>query len=167
MHRLPGGDAVLQNKSKTVWTYVISIAAALAVGGASAIVNAGRMENQSIIRPPLSPPSWLFPIVWSLLFLLMGISAARVWRSGAPERSDALFLYCTQLVVNFLWTVFFFRFEAFLLSFFWLVFLILLVVLMLVRFEKCAVGAGKLQIPYVVWLLFAAYLNFAVWLLNC
>lgn len=157
----------MQNKSKTIWTYVVSIAAALAVGGASAFVNAGRMENQSIIRPPLSPPAWLFPIVWSALFILMGVSAARVWRSGSPERSDALFLYCTQLVVNFLWTVFFFRFEAFLLSFFWLVFLILLVVLMLVRFEKCAAGAGKLQIPYVVWLLFAAYLNFAVWLLNC
>lgn len=167
MHRLWTGDENLNEKTKKIRAYAISIAGALAVGGAAALVNAGRMENESLIQPPLSPPAWLFPIVWSILFLLMGVSAARVWLSGAPERSDALFLYCTQLVVNFLWTVFFFRFGALLLSFFWLIFLILLVVLMLVRFEKCAPGAGKLQIPYTLWLLFAAYLNFAVCILNC
>ncbi len=148
-------------------TYILWIALALAVGGASALVNAGRMEDPTLIRPPLSPPSWLFPVVWGILFLLMGVSAARVFLSGSPDRTDALFLYCTQLVVNFLWTVFFFRFGALLLSFFWLIFLIFLVILMLVSFEKCAPGAGKLQIPYTVWLIFAAYLNFAVWLLNC
>ena len=114
-------------KTKRTWTYILWIAISLAVGGASALVNAGRMEDPTLIRPALSPPAWLFPIVWGVLFLLMGISTARVQLGGAPDRADALFLFCTQLVVNFLWTVFFFRFGALLLSFFWLIFLIFLV----------------------------------------
>ena len=147
-------------------TYVIAIGIPLAVGGLSAWVNAGEFENAALVRPPLSPPSWVFFVVWTLLYVLMGISAARVYFSGAPERSDALFLWATQLVVNFLWTVFYFRFEALLLGFFWLIFLIALVLLMISRFEHVSPGAGKLQLPYLVWLLFAAYLNFATWFLN-
>ena len=96
----------------------------------------------------------------------MGISAARVYLSEHAGKSDALFLYATQLVVNFLWTVFYFSFGALALSFVWLVFLIALVLLMIVRFERAAPGAGKLQIPYLIWLCFAAYLNFATWMLN-
>ena len=156
----------MKPKTKKILTYVISIAAALAVGGISALVNAGKMNDPTLIQPPLSPPAWLFPIVWSILFTLMGISAARVWMSTCSERSDALFIYAVQLVVNFLWTVFYFTFQALLLSFLWLVFLLLLVVLMIVRFERCSPGAGKLQIPYALWLAFAGYLNLATWLLN-
>ena len=146
--------------------YIISIAIALAIGGLSAIVNAGKMEKPELLQPPLSPPVWLFPVVWTILFTLMGISAARVYLSDCSEKNDALFIYGTQLVVNFLWTVFYFSFTALALSFFWLLFLIVLVLLMMVRFERCADGAGKLQIPYLIWLCFAAYLNLATWLLN-
>lgn len=146
--------------------YVISIVIALAVGGASALINAGKMAKPELVQPPLSPPTWLFPIVWTILFTLMGISAARVYLSDHRGKSDALFIYGTQLVVNFLWTIFYFSFSALALSFFWLLFLIALVVLMIVRFERCAPGAGKLQIPYLIWLCFAAYLNFASWMLN-
>ncbi len=146
--------------------YIISIAIALAIGGLSAIVNSGKMEKPELLQPPLSPPVWLFPIVWTVLFTLMGISAARVYLSDNRGKNDALFIYGTQLVVNFLWTVFYFSFTALALSFFWLLFLIVLVLLMIVRFERCAVGAGKLQIPYLIWLCFAAYLNLATWLLN-
>lgn len=147
--------------------YALSIVLALAVGGISAAVNAGKMDTSgTLIQPLLSPPAWLFPIVWSILFILMGVSAARVWLSQCSGRSDALFIYCVQLVVNFLWTVFYFSFGALLLSFFWLIFLILLVILTAVRFERCVPGAGKLQIPYLLWLTFAAYLNLATWLLN-
>lgn len=157
----------MKQKHVKIAAYAISIAIALAVGGISAAVNAGKMDTSGIMaQPPLSPPAWLFPIVWSILFALMGISAARVWLSQCSGKSDALFIYCVQLVVNFLWTVFYFSFGALLLSFFWLIFLILLVVLMAVRFERCVPGAGKLQIPYLVWLGFAAYLNLATWLLN-
>ena len=124
------------------------------------------MTDIAPVQPPLSPPAWLFPIVWTILFALMGISAARVYMSCCPGRSDALFVYTVQLIVNFLWTVFYFSFHAFLLSFLWLLFLLLLVLLMDVRFERCSSGAGKLQIPYTLWLCFAAYLNLATWLLN-
>ena len=147
-------------------SYIISILAALAVGGLSAAVNAGKMSDPTLLQPPLSPPAWLFPIVWTFLFTLMGISAARVYESVCEGKNDALFIYGTQLIVNFLWTVFYFSFGALAISFFWLLFLIVLVLLMTVRFERCAAGAGKLQIPYLIWLCFAAYLNFAVWMLN-
>ncbi len=124
------------------------------------------MDLSSYVQPILSPPAWLFPVVWTILFTLMGISSARVSLSACANRSDALFLFAIQLLVNFLWTVFFFSFKAFMLSFFWIIFLLLLVILTAVRFERCAAGAGKLQIPYIAWLLFATYLNLGVWLLN-
>ena len=156
----------MNERKKKTWTYVVSVAIALAVGGLSALINAGKMTDPELLQPPLSPPAWLFPVVWTILFTLMGISAARVYLSEHAGKSDALFLYATQLVVNFLWTVFYFSFGALALSFVWLVFLIALVLLMIVRFERAAPGAGKLQIPYLIWLCFAAYLNFATWMLN-
>jgi len=154
-----------QNQKKTL-TYVGSIAIALAVGGISALVNAGKIVKPELLQPPLSPPACLFPVVWTILFTLMGISAARVYLSDCAGKGDALFIYGVQLAVNFLWTVFYFSFTALALSFFWLLFLIVLVLLMLVRFERCEAGAGKLQLPYLLWLCFAAYLNLATWLLN-
>ena len=156
----------MQAKTKKALTYLIAIAIPLAVGGVSALVNAGKLDGAGLVNPPLSPPTWLFPIVWTILFFLMGISAARVYRSECAGRNDALFLWGVQLAVVFLWTVFYFSFRALALSFFWLIFLILLVGLMAVRFSRCAAGAGKLQIPYLIWLCFAAYLNLASWLLN-
>ena len=156
----------MNDRKKTILAYAVSIGISLAVGAVSALINAGKMTNPNLAQPPLSPPAWLFPVVWTVLFTLMGISAARVWLSDCAGKSDALFIYGTQLVVNFLWTVFYFSFSALLLSFFWLLFLIALVILTAVRFERCAPGAGKLQIPYILWLCFAAYLNFATWLLN-
>lgn len=156
----------MKSRSEQFWTYAVNIAIALAVGGLSAWVNMSKIGDSSLAQPPLSPPAWLFPIVWTILFTLMGISAARVYASDCAGKGDALFLYCIQLLVNFLWAVFFFTFQEFALSFFWLVFLILLVIMMALRFERCDVGSGKLQIPYLLWLLFAAYLNFAIWMMN-
>ena len=89
-----------------------------------------------------------------------------VWKSDAPERSDALTVYGTQLAVNFLWSIFYFNFNARLLAFFWLIFLLLLVILMTAKFAKISATAAKLQIPYILWLLFAGYLNLATYLLN-
>lgn len=148
-------------------SYVLSIAIALAVGGLSSLITSGKMaEYNELARPPLAPPEWVFPVAWTLLFILMGVSAAMIWRSGSAERGDALFLYGVQLVVNFLWTVFYFGFDARLLAFFWLVFLLLLVILMIVRFTRISPAAAKLQIPYAVWLVFAGYLNLGTYLLN-
>ena len=147
--------------------YVISIAIALAVGGLSAYLTKDKMQEYAALnQPPLAPPGWLFPVVWTILFVLMGISAAMVWKSDAPERSDALTVYGTQLAVNFLWSIFYFNFNARLLAFFWLIFLLLLVILMTAKFGKISPTAAKLQIPYILWLLFAGYLNLATYLLN-
>ena len=151
---------------RTIWAYGIFIGIALGLGVLSAVLNAGQFETPELVRPPLSPPAWLFPVVWTLLFTLMGVSAARVWLSDSPAVSDALCVWATQLVVNFLWTVFYFRFRALLLSFFWLLFLLALVWLMTVRFRRIDRRAGNLQIPYLIWLGFAGYLNFATWMLN-
>jgi len=153
-------------QKKNFLTYLISVAIPLGIGGISAWINAGKMDSVAPITPPLSPPAWVFPIVWSILFLLMGISAAKVYQSRCSGKGDALFIYGVQLAVNLLWTVFYFTFQALLLSFFWLLFLIALVLLMIVRFERCTPGAGKLNIPYLTWLCFAAYLNLATWIVN-
>lgn len=157
----------MKNMWKKISPYAVSIAIAMAVGGLSAALTNGKMEEYArLVQPPLAPPGWVFPIVWTALFILMGISAAIVWKTDSPERSDALFIYGTQLVVNFLWTIFYFNFNARLLAFCWLIFLLLLVLLMASRFSKISPAAAKLQIPYIVWLVFAGYLNLATYILN-
>ena len=157
----------MKNTWKKIAPYVISIAIALGVGALSAYLTKDKMQEYAALnQPPLAPPGWLFPVVWTVLFVLMGIAAALVWKSDAPTRSDALVIYGTQLVVNFLWSIFYFNFNARLLAFFWLIFLLLLVILMTSKFAKISPTAAKLQIPYILWLLFAGYLNLATYLLN-
>ncbi len=147
--------------------YSISILIALAVGALSAFLTRDSMERFSApVQPPLSPPGWLFPVVWSVLFVLMGISAAIVFLSDSPYRNKALQVYALQLVVNFFWSIIFFNLEARLFAFFWLLLLLALVIWMFFLFRKISPLAAYLQIPYILWLLFAAYLNVGVYLLN-
>ncbi len=152
---------------KKLRPYVLSIAIALAVGGASALVTNNSMElYKTLMLPPLAPPGWLFPVVWTVLFILMGISAALVWRADTPDRGTALTVYAAQLVVNFFWPVIFFVFEKRLFAFIWLIALLILVIIMISLFKKSSRAAAYLQIPYVLWLLFAGYLNLASYILN-
>ena len=124
-------------------------------------------QYETLESPPLAPPGWLFPVVWTILYALMGISAARVWLSPPSRaRNLGLNLFITQLVVNFFWSPIFFNLEAFGLAFFWLVLLWGLVLWMILAFRKVDPLAAKLQIPYLIWLSFAAYLNLGVWYLN-
>lgn len=118
-----------------------------------------------LLKPPLSPPGWLFPVVWTILFLLMGYAAYRVKRSGKPA-GDALEVYYLQLFFNFLWSIFFFNLDAYLLAFLWLAALWVLVFLTLRRFLRMDRIAGLLLIPYLLWVTFAGYLNFFIWVLN-
>ena len=144
-----------------------AIALPLAVGGLSALLTRHGMElYEQLPKPALSPPGWLFPIVWSILYILMGYSAYRIGRTNAPGRDDALFAYGAQLFVNFWWSIFFFAWELWFVSFFWLLLLLALTVLMVRRFGGIDQTAAKLNIPYIVWLVFAAYLNLSVALLN-
>lgn len=141
----------------------------LMVGAFSAFLSGGGMEAFALLnKPPLAPPAWLFPVAWTILYTLMGISSYLVLTSGAgkEEIQDALKIYALQLVVNFLWPTFFFNFQWYLFSFFWLVLLWMLVLLMIWKFKDISGVAAYLNIPYILWLIFAGYLNFSIWLLN-
>lgn len=123
--------------------------------------------NATVNKPPLTPPSWVFPIVWTILFALMGISAARVSLAPASKwRSWGLNVFTAQLIVNFFWPLFFFNAQAFGFAFFWLILLWVLVFVTIWLFWKVDRLAAWLMLPYLVWLTFAAYLNGMVWLMN-
>ena len=152
---------------KKVNAYIIAIGVSLAVGILSALLSMNGMERfASLKQPPLSPPGWLFPVVWSILYVLMGISAARIYLANDKDSSQALWIFAFQLIVNALWSPIFFSLELRLVAFVWLLVLLALVILMTVRFKRIDKLAGDLQLPYVVWLLFAGYLNLGVFLLN-
>lgn len=149
--------------------YIISAGIALAVGGLSALLsmNGMNMYTDNLIKPPLSPPAWLFPVAWTILYVLMGIGAARIWLlPESQERSRGLNLYVIQLVVNFFWSLIFFNAQAYGFAVFWLFLLWVLVFLMILQWRKIDPVAAWMQIPYLIWLTFAAYLSIGVWILN-
>ncbi len=148
--------------------YVISIAIALAVGGLSAVFTSGNMNMYDTLnRPPLSPPMWLFPVVWSILFILMGVSSAMVYvKKDETDVSGALKVYALQLIVNFFWSIIFFNMRAYLFAVVWLALLWILILIMIISFRKIKPLAGYLQIPYLVWVSFALYLTIMIYLLN-
>ena len=123
---------------------------------------------KTLEKPPLSPPDWVFSVVWIILYALMGISAYLVYRSDSePVRvKSALRIYWLQLLVNFSWSIVFFRFQAFWAAFVVLIILLILVITMLVKFAKIRPEAALVNVPYLLWLLFAAYLNVTTALLN-
>ena len=158
------GDAM---KKKKAGTYAGFILLSLAVGGAASfIAQKGMPAYDQMAKPWFAPPDLLFPIIWTLLYILMGIGMARVWLTKSPVRKGALTVFLVQLAMNFLWTVWFFGLQKYLLAFLWLVALVFAVAEMCRRFSLAEKLAGRLQLPYVVWTIFAAALNLAVWLLN-
>ena len=147
-------------------TLVICIAIPLIVGGLSALLTKNGMETFKYAnKPPLTPPDWLFPVVWSLLFILIGIASYLVFTSQQSSQT-ALTVYGLQLVFNFFWSIFFFNCHWYLFSFFWLVALWFLIILTIKQFRQSSRLAGYLMIPYLLWVSFAGYLNFGVYLLN-
>lgn len=147
--------------------YILSVGFALAVGGLSGLISGGSMDQYDyLVKPPLSPPGWLFPIVWTILYILMGIAAAEVLKSRSETKGNALALYAFQLAVNFFWPIIYFVLGLRLIAFFWLLLLIVLVYAMLKRFCAISRFAGWLILPYFLWLLFAAYLNLGSYILN-
>ena len=119
-----------------------------------------------IVSPSLSPPAVVFPIVWTVLYALMGISLYLIWNSSDRHKNTAIILFFVQLFLNFIWSPIFFNNQWFLVSFIVLVFLWVATLLMIITFYNISKFAGLLQIPYLIWLTFAAYLNFAIYLLN-
>ena len=147
--------------------YLISIAIPLAVGGVSAFFTMNGMPYYDMQKKPFfAPPNVVFPVVWTILYILMGISAAWIWNSKDPQKMQALKTYALQLAVNFLWSFIFFGLHQYFLAFLWLLFLIFLVAKMNKEFAQIDIKAAKLQIPYLFWCCFAAILNLGVWWLN-
>ena len=150
--------------------YIIGCAIPLAVGGLSSFLTMGNMDiYKELNQPALAPPSWAFPVAWTILYVLMGISSTMIYLTeGVPgeKRSDALFTYAVQLAFNFFWSIFFFNLRAFLFSFFWLMCMWVLIIIMIVKFYRINKTAAYLQIPYLLWTTFAAYLNFMIYVLN-
>ena len=145
---------------------ILCIVIPLAVGGVSALLTRGGMESfEALNKPALSPPGWLFPVVWTLLYILMGAASYLVLTSGKPNKA-ALTVYGIQLVFNFFWPVIFFNLEAYLFAFIWLVMLWILIFLTMFLFYRISEPAGYFIIPYFLWVTFAGYLNFSIYLLN-
>jgi len=155
---------------KKLKPYVISVITALLVGGISALLTSGSMDIYDTVQtPPLSPPAIIFPIVWTILFTLMGIGSAIVYVKGKEEDIDissALGIYLLQLAVNFFWSIIFFNMRAFLFAFIWILLLWILIIVMIKRFYEISPLAAYLQIPYLLWVTFAAYLILAIYILN-
>lgn len=151
---------------KLLITFII---VALAFGGIGALLGGNMNTFQEINKPSFSPPAILFPIVWSILYILMGISSYLICVNNTDFEKfkyKALSVYLIQLIINSLWTLFFFRLEWFLFAFIWLILLLIFVIIMFIKFYKISPLAGILQIPYVLWLIFAGILNYAIYTLN-
>lgn len=148
---------------------ILCLIAPLAVGGLSAWLSDNGMRTFSEINtPPLSPPGWLFPIVWTVLYFLMGLASWLVLTSGQPQErvGKAMRVYVLQLMVNFFWSLIFFGQGRYLFAFLWLVLLWVLIIVTMVRFYGIQKTAGELLVPYFLWVTFAGYLNVTIWLLN-
>ena len=145
--------------------YVKSILIPVGVGLIIGAITSSSIEYNTLIKPVLAPPGILFPIVWTILYILMGVSYG-ILKSKSLVDSEINFCYYLQLFVNAMWSIIFFTFEWRLFAFIWLLILVLLIIAMIVKFYNKDKVAGLLQIPYLLWALFASYLNWSIYLLN-
>lgn len=152
---------------KIQWkTLILSLFLPLAIGSLASLLTKNSMETFNLLnKPVLAPPGWLFPIVWTILYLLMG-SASFLIISSEQKKESTLAFYGLQLLFNFLWSVIFFNLEYYLFAFIWLVSLWLLILKTIILFFQIAKTAGYLMLPYLLWVTFAGYLNFTIFLLN-
>lgn len=145
--------------------YAKSILIPVIVGALVGFIISGSIDYNSLQKPFLAPPSILFPIIWSILYVLMGVSYG-ILDSNSLVDSEINSIYYLQLLVNALWPIFFFVLKWRLFAFLWILLLLALVVVMIIRFYRKNKVAGLLQLPYLLWTTFATYLNLGVYLLN-
>ena len=148
---------------------LLCIAIPLSVGALAALLTAGSMEAyKNLMQPPYSPPGWVFPVVWTILYILMGWASYRIWVAevSREKKRSGLILYGVQLIFNFFWSLLFFRWELRLTAFFWLLILWLLIYVTIRLFYRVEDLAGDLLLPYLLWTTYAAYLNMGTFLLN-
>ena len=150
--------------------YIIAIAIPIGVGLLSTLFTKDNMNiYEELIVPNIAPPALVFPIVWTVLYTLMGVSSAMVYNRRITDTADvrsALTTYAVSLVINFGWSIIFFNANAFLLSFLWLILLLYFVIKTILEYKKIEPLAAYLQIPYALWVIFAGYLNIASYFLN-
>ena len=155
---------------KVVWKpYAFWIIITELIGGIAALLirNDTELYRTAVEKPPLAPPGFIFPIVWTILYAVMAIGMARITIRATPnEKKMCTGIYLAQLTFNFFWSILFFKARLFDVAFFWLLALWALILWMIVRFSRTDQPAGLMQIPYLAWVAFAGYLNLGVWLLN-
>ncbi len=146
---------------------ILNLIFPLAVGGLSSLLTRKDMDiYQKIVKPPFAPPGWIFPVAWTILYLLMGYGHGLIRRGAPSQQKTATGFYLGQLGLNFLWPLLFFKGQLWFISLLVLLSLWAVVLLMVKAFAACSKKAAALQIPYVLWLTFAAYLNWMVAILN-
>ena len=150
---------------KTFKKYFISILIPVVVCAAVGLIISKFIDYDSLVKPFLSPPAFLFPIIWTILYILMGISYG-ILKNNSLTNSSIDFIYYSQLIINALWSIFFFVLKWRLFSFIWIIILTIFIIVMIIQFFKKNKLAGGLQIPYLIWTIFASYLNLGTYLLN-
>ena len=150
---------------KDLITYVKAILVPVILGAIVGFITSGSMDFDMLIQPSFAPPAILFPIVWTILYVLMGVSYG-ILKTKNLTNDRINKLYYSQLIVNLLWPIIFFTFKWRLFAYFWILVLIVLVVLMIKEFYEKNKTAGLLQIPYLIWIVFASFLNLSIYLLN-
>lgn len=157
--------AMPEKKPFSAYALAFFVISTLLFGLLSALIG-GSGGYEQLVAPPLAPPRILFPIVWTILYIAMGVAAYFVWQTDDADRIPAIRLYYVQLAVNALWSLFFFRLDWRLFAFFWILLLIGLIVATWQQFRRLSTVAGWLLVPYLLWCVFAAYLNLGYYLLN-
>ena len=147
------------------WILAKNIILPIALGGLVGLIISQFMDYNTLQKPPLSPPGFIFGIVWSILYLLMGIAYGMLVYKGKSD-AEVSKIYWTQLIVNLLWPILFFVFKLRLFSSIWIIILLILVINMVIKFYKKDKIIGYSQIPYLLWIMFATYLNIGVYILN-
>ena len=146
---------------------IVFVFISLATGLVAGLISSGAMADYAAMtKPPFAPPGYIFPIIWTVLYILMGIGAGLVWCAHSPFRETGICLYALQLAVNFLWPIIFFVEGWYFAAFLWLLLLLALVIAMTYTFYRAKPLAAYLQAPYIVWLVFAGILNLWIALTN-
>lgn len=148
---------------------ILSLLIPLAVGGVSALLTMQNMAAYSgMNKPPLSPPAWVFPVAWTILYIMMGLASYFIFVADAdPQvKRTVMIAYAVQLAMNFMWSIVFFNLSMYLAAFIWLVIMWVIVIFCAVKAKGIDRNATYLLVPYILWLTFAAYLNMGVYVLN-
>ena len=157
------------NGEKSIIALIVSILLAEGIGFLSGFLSmTSSSDYANFNKPAFSPPGFLFPVVWTILFFLMAVAAYRIWMKGksGEDVSKALVLYGVQLLLNFLWSIIFFRFRLYAIAFLELLLLLVFILLTTFEFYRIDKPSAYLMIPYIAWVSFAGVLNYAIWMMN-